>query len=717
MATRPPSPRSARGKLGEAADGLRPMLASVGASLPTGKDWVFEPKYDGIRVLGAAFGDAALLLSRNGLEKTKQFPEIAEALAAVARRSGGLIVDGEIVALDGGAPARFQRLQGRMHVTDTRAIASHRTESPAALIVFDLLMAGEKPLVTEAWTARRKRLESVLEGAPEPLRISEVRTDGNRMLEEARRAGWEGIMAKRVDAAYKAGVRTKDWLKLKIEQRQEFVVGGYTEPRNSRSHFGAILLGYHDGDGNLIYAGHTGGGFSNATLGEMYKRLKPIGVAKSPFTTTPKTNERAHWVRPEVVVEVKFNEWTAGGHLRQPIFVGVRDDKDASDVVREPVSRVAEGEVATRKRAASTVSSRAKSKKQIPRRGTAQDDDTAKKQIPRRKAAQDDPTEKARKQIRRRVTRDDVLAQLDAIENDGGKGTLELDTGPIDITNMGKVFYPDSGHTKGDLLRYYATVAPYILPAIADRPLVLRRFPNGIKGMAFYQQKAPDETPASVRVESVSDEGITTQRRLIGGDLATLMYIVQLGAVSVDPWHSRVQSIEHADYSIIDLDPGPKATFERVIQVALWVKEVLDELGLRAVPKTSGASGMHIVLPLGPKVPNDSARMVAELVATTVADRHPKEATVTRAVKARAATAVYVDYLQNIRGKTVAGVYSARASKGATISAPLEWKEIKPGLKPSQFTIDNIEARLKKVGDLWAKGMKKPNDLKKLGKR
>jgi bifunctional non-homologous end joining protein LigD len=326
---------------------------------------------------------------------------------------------------------------------------------------------------------------------------------------------------------------------------------------------------------------------------------------------------------------------------------------------------------------------------------------TAAKQIPRRSAAQDD-----------------IVAQIEAIEAAGGKGgTLQLDSGKLDVTNLKKVFYPDSGHTKGDLLRYYAQVAPYILPAVKDRPLVLKRFPNGIKGMAFYQQKAPDEAPPSVRVEQVRDEGIETQNRLVGGDLATLLYIVQLGAVSVDPWHSRVQSIEHADYSIIDLDPGPKATFERVIQVAKWVKEVLDELGLHAIPKTSGASGIHIVIPVGARVPNDSARMVAELVATAVADRHPKEATVIRAVKARPPAAVYVDYLQNIRGKTVAGVYSARANAGATVSTPLKWEEIKPGLSPADFTIDNVPARIAKVGDLWAKGMKKVNDLRNLGRK
>jgi bifunctional non-homologous end joining protein LigD len=676
---------------------LEPMLASVGSEIPKGKDWIFEPKYDGIRVIGVAHDGEVALFSRNGLEKTRQFPEIAEALTAAARKEGGLIVDGEIVALDAqGHPGRFQGLQSRMHVKNEMAIASHRTDTPAALVLFDLLMEGDEPLVNQPWASRRRRLESVFRRARDPLRLSDVGSSGSTMLDEARSEGWEGIMAKRADALYRPGVRSKDWLKLKIEQRQEFVVGGYTEPRNSRAHLGAILLGYYPSlrsgpAQKLIYAGHTGGGFSNASLTDMYRRLAPLETAKSPFTTTPKTNERAHWVKPRVVVEVKFNEWTAGGHLRQPIFVGVREDKDAKTVVREP-----EGMMATKKKRAAVTLSAAKARASKGKRSSLRG------VYPERS---------------RRAQGDTVVAQLERIEEEGGKGTLQLDSGPLDVTNLKKVFYPDSGHTKGDLLRYYARVAPYILPAIEDRPLVLKRFPNGIRGMAFYQQKAPDEAPRAVRVEEVRDEGIETQNRLVGGDLATLLYIVQLGAVSVDPWHSRVQSIEYADYSIIDLDPGPKAPFSRVIQVARWVKEVLDEFGLHAVPKTSGASGMHIVLPLGPNVPNDGARMVAELVATAVADRHPREATVVRGVKERPSGTVYVDYLQNIRGKTVAGVYSARASEGATVSTPLRWDEVRAGLDVKDFTIDNVPARIAKAGDLWAKGMKKPNDLEHLGRK
>jgi len=242
----------------------------------------------------------------------------------------------------------------------------------------------------------------------------------------------------------------------------------------------------------------------------------------------------------------------------------------------------------------------------------------------------------------------------------------------------------------------------------------MKRFPNGVRGKAFYQQRAPADPPKSVRIEPVSDDGLTTQNRLIGGDLATLLYLVQLGAISVDPWHSRVQSVKYADYSIIDLDPGPRARFDRVIEVAHAVKEVLDELGLHAVPKTSGASGVHIVLPLPTGVPNDGARMVAELVATMVAERHPKIATIERWVKARPSGAVYVDFLQNIRGKTVAGVYSVRAQPQPSVSTPLNWNEITTDLDPTAFTIDTVLPRLREMGDLWSKGMKTPNTLERL---
>ena len=695
---------------------LTPMLASIGSGLPEGGSWVFEPKYDGIRILAFAAAGRVRLVSRNGLDKTKQFPEVAEAVLALSKRKKRqFIVDGEIVVLRGDTPARFQELQSRMHVTDTTAIESLRLDTPAALMVFDILLDGKTSLVTESWRVRRKHLAALLQppGRSNALRLSDVGEDGDAMLAEARRHGWEGVIAKRADSPYEPGRRSRSWIKLKIEKRQEFVVGGWTEPRNSREHIGAILLGYYDNE-QLIYAGHTGTGFSAASLRDMYARLRRLERRESPFTTSPRTNETPHWTRPNVVVEIKFNEWTADGKLRQPVFVGVRDDKPPREVVREPGSlpqpktgskthskqrskRPSSGRVRARAERRFAASMRTSNR---PRAKTAYT--PARSAITAREAAR-------------------VATALEALESAGEDGVLELPGGAgaaeLEVSNLDKVFFPSTRHTKGDVMRFYARIAPALLPAIADRPLVMKRFPNGVRGKAFYQQRAPANPPSSVRVESVSDEGLTTQPRLIGGDLATLLYVVQLGAISVDPWHSRVQSVQFADYTIVDLDPGPRAPFGRVIEVAHEVKRVLDELGLHAVPKTSGASGLHVVLPLPTGVPNAGARMIAELVATKVAARIPRIATTERWVNARPKGTVYVDFLQNIRGKTVAGVYSVRAQPQPTVSTPLLWSELTEKLSPLAFTIDTVLPRVREHGDLWAKTMRRPNSLEGIVRR
>jgi bifunctional non-homologous end joining protein LigD len=317
---------------------ITPMLASPGRDLPAGDDWVYEPKYDGIRVLAFVVADDARLITRNLKDKTKQFPEIIADLRKLSGKTGKtLVLDGEIVALVAGQPGRFQELQSRMHVDNALAIERRVRDTPVALLVFDLLAEGTDVLVAEPWSERRKRLEKRLARRKlKAIRLGESSDDGEAMLRLAQEQGWEGIIAKRATAPYRPGVRSKDWLKLKIEQQQEFVVGGYTEPRNTRSHLGAILLGYYDTDGKLIYAGHTGGGFSGASLHQMYELLHPLERKTAPFSTTPKTNEKPHWTEPRVVVEVRFNEWTRDGKLRQPIFLGIRDDKDPKDVRREP---------------------------------------------------------------------------------------------------------------------------------------------------------------------------------------------------------------------------------------------------------------------------------------------------------------------------------------------------------------------------------------------
>jgi bifunctional non-homologous end joining protein LigD len=304
---------------------------------------------------------------------------------------------------------------------------------------------------------------------------------------------------------------------------------------------------------------------------------------------------------------------------------------------------------------------------------------------------------------------------LTAIEERGGDGSLEFADGKaLKVSNLDKIFFQKEKYTKGDVMRFYTRVADFILPVMQDRPLVLKRFPNGINGQSFYQQKPSETTPPEVWVGLIETDGGEKQRRIIGGDLLTLLYTIQLGAISVDPWHSRVQSLEYADYTIIDLDPGPRANFAHVVQVARWAKEVIDGFGLNAAIKTSGSTGLHIYLPLPPRTPNEAATIVAQLIATKVADAHRKEATIERSVKARGAATVYVDYLQNIQGKTVASAYSMRAKPGATISTPLGWNELTDGLDPRAFHLGNAAARFEKIGDVWSEAMRKKNSLQAL---
>ncbi|HEX6574553.1 MAG TPA: DNA ligase D, partial [Gemmatimonadaceae bacterium] len=685
--------------ISDIAKSLEPMYASIGERVP-GEGWTFEPKYDGVRVLAFATPGDVRLITRNGKDKCEQFPEIVDALSALAtQKKKAFVLDGEIVALISGEPGRFQELQSRMHVKESHMIARHRTSSPAALILFDILAAGDDVLLREPWTKRRARLlKEIGKSTSNQVRITEsVDGDGEKMLALARKQGWEGIIAKRMDSVYEPGNRSRSWLKLKIEFRQEFVVGGFTEPRNSRQHIGALLLGYFDGD-RFIYVGHTGGGFTGAGLAEMYRRLAPLEVPKSPFEEVPKTNERAHWVKPKVVVEVKFSEWTGDGKLRQPIYLGTRDDKKATEVGREGSSMQKKSGA---KKTSTTAAAKNVTKSKARRRVYAQ-------------RTLESETSSPKKRGSKVLKADGIVNQLNEIQVSGGSGRLEIGRGAaLDVSNLGKVFFPKKKLTKGDLLRYYATVAPFVLPVMADRPLVLKRFPNGVSGQSFFQQNAGD-VPDVVRTETIHTQGGSTNLRIVGGDLPTLLYTTQLGAVSVDPWHSRVQSLDHADYTIIDLDPGPRAPFSRVVEIARYAREVMDSLGLHGALKTSGSSGMHIYIPLPPNTPNEAATLVAQIVATRVAEEHPKVATIERWVKQRGAAQVYVDYLQNIIGKTVAGAYAARANPDAMVSTPLEWDELTDDLDPREFTIETAPARFAEVGDIWAKQMKKKNSLKAL---
>jgi len=694
-------------------DILQPMLASLVDAPLVDSRLVYEPKYDGIRAIAeiAPRGATVRLWSRLGNEKTQQFPEIAAALGQWARtRRQPLILDGEIVALDQkGEPTGFQNLQGRIHLGGRDSGAPSRSARPrakapaiddalrVAFIAFDILRDGATDYRDRPLRARRAALEQVF-GATgsSTLRLSRQSAgDGRALKDEALTRGWEGLIAKHADSLYKSGKRSPDWHKLKIVHEQEFVVGGWTDPRQTRTYFGALLLGVYEGR-DLVYVGHTGTGFNEKELARVMKLLVPLEIKECPFRNRPKTNERPHWARPELVAQIKFTEWTADAKLRHPVYLGLRDDKRPRDVHREQAAAVRRTtfDVAADADAGAKTSARTKpAGRTTP---AAQAAPNAK-----RGASKEDRRSKGleRRQPLSASELSAVVDQLNALEKARKDGLIALPGGDsLKVTNLHKIFWPKQKLTKGDLFRYYVRVAPYVLPAVLDRPLVMKRFPNGVAAEPFYQHRAA-EVPAGVRTAVVS---VVEQRpQIIGGDLKALLYTTQLAAISQDPWFSRVQHPEYADYSAFDLDPSEGVTFERVLDVGRWIRDELDTLGARGVPKTSGSDGLHIYIPLPPGTPYDAGLLYCQIVATIVAQKHPKVATVERAVAARGKR-VYIDCLQNILGKTLATAYSARASDYAGVSTPVTWQEIDAGFDRKAFTIETVPARLEKVGDLWA---------------
>ena len=677
------------------------MLASLSEPPVAQRGLVYEPKYDGIRAIvdlrpaaGRNRTAHVAIYSRNGNEKTAQFPAIVSALEGLSRRlKAPVVLDGEIVATDGGGrPLGFQHVQGRIHLSGGHDIERAERDQPTALLLFDLLRDGDEDLRGLPLAARRLRLQQRIRppAGPRPVvRLSEiVADDGRALLQRARDEGWEGLIAKDGQSVYHSGKRTPAWRKMKLLKQQEFVVGGWTEPRQTRSHFGALLLGYYDADGALRWAGMVGTGFDQKELDRVAKLLRSLETPKSPFADAFKTAEKAHWVKPVVVAEVRFTEWTSDSLLRQPVYLGTRDDKKARDVRREDQTP----RPAPRLPAPAIWRSRGKR--------------VEKTDVGHRFLQSGQQRQVVKTDARHRFSLIDQLTQLERAKKDAD---LQLPNGDsLRVTNLAKVFWPGLGVTKGELIRYYLEVSPYILPVVDDRPLVMKRFPNGIDKQAFYQQRHPEKPPPGVRrevlpedVEPIDEEG--PRDRLIGGSLTTLLYMAQLASISQDPWFSRVADPFHQDHAAIDLDPGEGAGFDKVLDVARWVKEELDRLGMPGVPKTSGSRGLHIYLPLPKKTTYETGQLLCHIVATIVATKHPRVATIERMVKRRPRGTVYVDYLQNILGKTLATAYSARATDYAGVSTPLKWSEVKPGLDPRDFTIRTAPARFREVGDLWAR--------------
>jgi bifunctional non-homologous end joining protein LigD len=597
--------------------------------------WVFEPKLDGYRALATHDGGGAALRSRNGNDLTASFPDVARAVKALPVPRA--VLDGELVIPDLQGKPSFQALQKRARLSRAIDVRRAAAESPAVFYAFDLLGFEDRDLRPLPLTERKRILRMVLPPLG-PIRfVDHFEQDGTTLMQHVTALGLEGIVGKKADAPYKGG-RTPNWVKIRVEQTADFAVVGFTAPKKSRGGFGALQLGDRV-EGELVYAGRAGTGFSDKQLGEVRKALE-ASLRKTPPCNGPRpwpSGEKVParrpipdakdttWVEPALVCEVQFKEWTEEGLLRQPVFLRFRDDKKPDECVRQGSEAVGAPEAA------------------------------------------DDPPAP-------RVVR----------------------TPEVAFSNLKKIFWPAEKYTKGDLIEYYRSVSPWLLPYLKDRPLVLTRFPDGIEGKSFYQKDAPDFTPEWIRTVPIWSEDSQRQvNYFVCDNVETLLYVANMGSIPLHIWASRVDSLELPDWCVIDLDPKG-APFTDVVEVALSLHRLCEDLELPHFVKTSGSTGLHILIPLAQQCTFDQSRDLGELLARVVVAELPEISTIVRQVRGREGK-VYLDYLQNRHGQLIVAPFSARPLPGAPVSMPLAWREVNKKLDISQHTMVTAPKRLEKL--------------------
>jgi bifunctional non-homologous end joining protein LigD len=612
---------------------VSPMLATLATQPPSGDAWLYEVKWDGVRALCFIDENQLRIFSRTEKRCEQQYPELSVLPRQV--KASQAILDGEIAVLDEQGRSSFNLIQPRISVADANTIAHLSRSTPVHLFLFDLLYLDGYDL-RGATLDERKRLLAEIVTPSERIHVSDYFTvDGAAMLEAARGHGLEGIVAKARASKYE-GRRSRDWLKIKINSSDDFVIGGFTH--GERDYFSSLVLGRYDGE-KLVHAGQVGTGFNEKSLKEIFSKLEPLIMKKSPFTGKVKALRDVTWVKPELVAEIKYLEITPDGLLRAPVFVALRLDKDP----KEP---------------------------QDMRSGPL---------IPAESPAE---------------------------------VTLEIDGHRLKLTNLNKVFYPGEGITKRDVINYYDAVAPLILPHLRDRPLSLKRYPNGIKGQFFFQKEAEGKVPEWVRLEPIfSEHNQDKIHYIICNDRATLVYLSNLACIDQNPWMSRLGSLDNPDFALIDLDPTEGCPYSQIVEAARLVKKTLDSVGLAGYPKTTGGDGMHIYIPLEAVYTFEQVRSFAELLSVLVIKQNPDLFTTPRTVSHRKKAKVYFDYLQISSAKTIAAPYVLRAHPGAPVSTPLDWSEVKPGLEPGQFDIHNVLDRFERTGDLFEGVLTKPQRL------
>jgi bifunctional non-homologous end joining protein LigD len=606
---------------------VKPMLATLAKSAFDRQGWLFEIKWDGYRALAEIRNKGVLLYSRHDLTFNDRFPAIVRSLGSLPFDA---LLDGEIVVVDESGRADFQLLQ------------DYPESAGGSLVyyVFDLLHLDGFDLMRLPLVRRKGILRQILPELPHVRLSDHIEKEGLSLFKAARENMVEGIVAKDGMSPYRPGQRSREWLKIKTQRQQEAVIGGFTAPRGGRKGFGALVLGVYE-NGRLVYIGHTGGGFTDRQLGALMERLEPIATKEPPFETPPRTNGSVTWVRPKLVSEVRFSEWTKEGLMRQPVFLGLREDLDPREVRREIA---------------------------VPSPADAS-------ALPSKKVQQP-----------RKPRRNGGLA----IVNDA----------KVLLTNPDKVFWPEEGYTKGDVIDYYREIAPFILPYLKDRPESLHRHPDGIRGGGFFQKNVDHRVPDWVRTVAIRSE--SEQREityLLCQDEAALVYMANIGCIEINPWHSRIGRLETPDYMVLDIDPLD-VPFGDVVRTAIATREVLRDAGAEGFCKTSGATGLHIYVPLGATYSYEQSTQFARLVNLLVHARLPHSTSIERnPVKRRGR--VYLDYLQNSYGQTLVAPYCLRPRKGAPVSTPLMWAEVGEKLDPASFTMKNTAKRLKRVGDLW----------------
>jgi bifunctional non-homologous end joining protein LigD len=643
------------------------MLATLADAAFSDPAWLFEIKYDGVRVFAARAGERVELHGRSGLVVTERYPEVVRALRALPLER--FVLDGEIVALDESGRSSFQRLQARMNLTRAADVELMQREVPVSGIVFDALALDGRDIRALPLERRKELLALLLPARGVVSRGDYVLEHGREFFDAAAEQRLEGIVAKKRASRYAAG-RSRDWLKLKCQLRQEFVIGGYTAPQGSRAHFGALHLGLYEG-GRLVYVSKVGTGFDDATLAHIKAKLEPLRRATSPFDVGTPAGRGHHWVEPRLVCEVRFTEWTKDGGIRHPAFLGLRDDKRPEECRREtPVTdstrperggpsstTLALGEGDRSDRAAAGATRRSHGSRRAPRAPASPDRS--------RGRAAAEPAQEHREVV---------------------------------VTNPKKVFWPDEGYTKADLVAYYDRIAPFMLPYLKDRPVVLTRYPDGIKGKSFFQKDAPEWVPPWIRTERVysKDAGRDIDYFIVN-DRESLRYVANLGTIPLHMWGSRIGSLERPDWLVLDLDPKG-APFTDVVKVAHALHGLLEELALPSYVKTSGATGLHILLPLGARYDYEIVRTFARLLAMLGVEAEPDISTIARPLRSRGGK-VYVDWGQNGHGQTIVAPFSVRPLPGAPVSCPLRWEDVSARLDPGRFTIATAPARFEKHGD------------------